>query len=119
MNEEKKLKREKKKDKKNKKSADIKNKAVKKLNMFVKSFPTLTELQHEIIPVERQVLETVKKSENYESSDENEANTPTDQSEVQMLDSLTGIPFPEDELLFAVPVVAPYNALTNYKYNYL
>ena len=37
-------------------------------------------------------------------------------SEVDMLDSLTGIPHAEDELLFAMPVVAPYNTMTNYKF---
>uniref|UniRef100_A0A1B6MPX6 NFACT RNA-binding domain-containing protein n=1 Tax=Graphocephala atropunctata TaxID=36148 RepID=A0A1B6MPX6_9HEMI len=37
-------------------------------------------------------------------------------ADVDMLDSLTGLPLPEDELLFAVPVVAPYNTLVNYKY---
>ena len=37
-------------------------------------------------------------------------------AEVDMLDSLTGIPTSEDELLFAVPVVAPYNTMTNYKF---
>lgn len=116
MNEEKKLKRVKKKDKKNKKTADIKNKAaMKKQNMIVKSFPTLKELQDELTPIEGPVLDSAKKPENQESSDDNEANVPTEQSEVQMLDSLTGIPYPEDELLFAVPVVAPYSALTNYK----
>ncbi|XP_020279965.1 nuclear export mediator factor NEMF homolog [Pseudomyrmex gracilis] len=36
--------------------------------------------------------------------------------EVDMLDQLTGKPFSEDELLFAVPVVAPYNTLQNYKF---
>ncbi|KAK2574955.1 hypothetical protein KPH14_008718 [Odynerus spinipes] len=36
--------------------------------------------------------------------------------EVDMLDQLTGKPVPEDELLFAVPVVAPYNTLLNYKF---
>lgn len=35
--------------------------------------------------------------------------------EVDMLDSLTGSPVDEDELLFAVPVVAPYQTLHNYK----
>lgn len=35
--------------------------------------------------------------------------------EVDMLESLTGIPVDEDELLFAVPVVAPYQTLHNYK----
>ena len=33
-----------------------------------------------------------------------------------MLDSLTGIPLPEDILLFCIPVCAPYSALTNYRY---
>lgn len=37
-------------------------------------------------------------------------------ADVDMLDSLTGIPVPEDELLFAIPVVAPYNTLHNYKF---
>lgn len=36
--------------------------------------------------------------------------------EIDMLDSLTGCPVEEDELLFAIPVVAPYQTLTNYKY---
>lgn len=33
-----------------------------------------------------------------------------------LLTSLTGQPNPEDVLLFAVPVCAPYTALSNYKY---
>lgn len=32
-----------------------------------------------------------------------------------MIDALTGIPQVDDELLFAVPVIAPYNTLLNYK----
>lgn len=35
--------------------------------------------------------------------------------DVDMLDQLTGKPLPEDELLFSVPVVAPYSTLQNYK----
>lgn len=35
--------------------------------------------------------------------------------ELDMLDSLTGLPVDEDELLFAIPVVAPYQTLHNYK----
>ena len=35
--------------------------------------------------------------------------------DVQILNSLTGCPVTEDELLYAIPVCAPYNALTNYK----
>uniref|UniRef100_A0A8V5FKZ2 Ribosome quality control complex subunit NEMF n=1 Tax=Melopsittacus undulatus TaxID=13146 RepID=A0A8V5FKZ2_MELUD len=33
-----------------------------------------------------------------------------------LLDSLTGQPHPEDILLFAVPICAPYTAMTSYKY---
>lgn len=40
---------------------------------------------------------------------------PTVAADVNMLESLTGIPIPEDELLFAIPVVAPYSTLLNYK----
>jgi hypothetical protein len=36
-------------------------------------------------------------------------------ADVDMLESLTGMPVPEDELLFAIPVVAPYSTLLNYK----
>lgn len=36
--------------------------------------------------------------------------------EVDMLDQLTGKPVAEDELLFAVPVIAPYNTVLNYKW---
>lgn len=38
-----------------------------------------------------------------------------DPAENEMLNTLTGCPMEEDELLFALPVVAPYNALHNYK----
>lgn len=36
-------------------------------------------------------------------------------ADVDMLDSLTGCPVEEDEILFAVPVIAPYQALQNFK----
>ncbi|KAM7360796.1 nuclear export mediator factor NEMF homolog Clbn [Cochliomyia hominivorax] len=35
---------------------------------------------------------------------------------VEMIDSLTGQPFEDDELLFVIPVVAPYQSLQNYKF---
>uniref|UniRef100_A0A182P3X4 NFACT RNA-binding domain-containing protein n=1 Tax=Anopheles epiroticus TaxID=199890 RepID=A0A182P3X4_9DIPT len=37
-------------------------------------------------------------------------------ADLDMLDTLTGQPVDEDELLFAIPVVAPYQSLHNYKY---
>ncbi|KAK3700284.1 hypothetical protein RRG08_033561 [Elysia crispata] len=44
---------------------------------------------------------------------EDEANVASDEG---LLNSLTGIPLPEDEILFAIPVCAPYSTLLNYKY---
>lgn len=41
--------------------------------------------------------------------------TQGDSNDTDMLNSLTGCPAEEDELLFALPVVAPYNALHSYK----
>lgn len=35
--------------------------------------------------------------------------------DVMMLDSLTGCPVVEDELLYAIPVCAPYSTMLNYK----
>ncbi|KAL5284694.1 NEMF family protein [Megaselia abdita] len=37
-------------------------------------------------------------------------------ADVDMLDSLTGVPHDEDELLFAIPIIAPYQALQNYQF---
>ncbi|CAI9730241.1 Hypothetical predicted protein [Octopus vulgaris] len=37
-------------------------------------------------------------------------------TDAQVLDSLTGCPVAEDELLYSICVVAPYNTLLNYKY---
>lgn len=50
-----------------------------------------------------------------DGDEEDETTEPVVSAEVDMLDSLTGNPLPEDEILFAVPVVAPYNALQHYK----
>ncbi|KAJ6638742.1 Ribosome quality control complex subunit NEMF like [Pseudolycoriella hygida] len=37
-------------------------------------------------------------------------------ADVDMLDSLTGCPVEDDEILFAVPVIAPYQALQHFKF---
>ncbi|CAG5004313.1 unnamed protein product [Parnassius apollo] len=51
-----------------------------------------------------------------EEEPEVELEQPGADTDVELLNQLTGCPYPEDELLFAVPVVAPYSALVNYKY---
>ncbi|KAL0269425.1 UNVERIFIED_CONTAM: hypothetical protein PYX00_007165 [Menopon gallinae] len=48
--------------------------------------------------------------------DDGEQIEPAVNVDLEVLNSLTGIPHGEDELLFAVPVVAPYSSLHNYKY---
>lgn len=50
-------------------------------------------------------------------AEEEEEEAPVgDGNDLEMLNSLTGLPHELDELLFALPVVAPYNALQQYKY---
>uniref|UniRef100_A0A3P8YJI1 Ribosome quality control complex subunit NEMF n=1 Tax=Esox lucius TaxID=8010 RepID=A0A3P8YJI1_ESOLU len=50
-----------------------------------------------------------------EGEDQDQDNPGAEEAE-NLLNSLTGQPHPEDVLLFAVPVCAPYTALTNYKH---
>ncbi|XP_034933675.1 nuclear export mediator factor NEMF [Chelonus insularis] len=58
--------------------------------------------------------DTQRQSNNVENIDDDADPGPA--PEVDMLNQLTGKPVEEDELLFAVPVVAPYNAVLNYKF---
>ncbi|XP_060068947.1 ribosome quality control complex subunit NEMF-like [Ylistrum balloti] len=60
--------------------------------------------------------EMVGTSQEDKTDDKGEDETTHTADDLQMLDSLTGIPVTEDELLYAIPVCAPYNCLTNYKY---
>ncbi|KRT84636.1 hypothetical protein AMK59_2767 [Oryctes borbonicus] len=63
----------------------------------------------------RAPVRTTKKEEVQDDTgaDDDEPNI---QAEIDMIDALTGVPVSEDELLFAVPVIAPYNTLINYKF---
>lgn len=54
-------------------------------------------------------------SQNIQIAENIEEEDPGPGPEVNMLDQLTGKPVSEDELLFAVPVIAPYNTVLNYK----
>ncbi|XP_058689452.1 ribosome quality control complex subunit NEMF [Poecile atricapillus] len=51
-----------------------------------------------------------------EEKEEQDQEQPGLEDSEALMDSLTGQPHPEDILLFAVPVCAPYTAMTNYKY---
>ena len=59
---------------------------------------------------EQQEIAALLAEENVEVLD------PEDRDRLTQLDSLTGEPRPDDVLLFAVPVCAPYSALQGYKY---
>jgi hypothetical protein len=48
--------------------------------------------------------------------DKEEQDTDQQGNEENLFDSLTGQPHPEDVLLFAIPICAPYTTMTNYKY---
>jgi hypothetical protein len=48
--------------------------------------------------------------------DDDDETAPSSTQDADILDSLTGIPTPEDILLFCIPVCAPYSALSNYRY---
>ncbi|NXA14929.1 NEMF factor, partial [Sapayoa aenigma] len=54
--------------------------------------------------------------EEQEDKEEQDQDQPGVEEGEALLDSLTGQPHPEDILLFAVPICAPYTAMTNYKY---
>ncbi|KAL0969617.1 hypothetical protein UPYG_G00229890 [Umbra pygmaea] len=51
-----------------------------------------------------------------EDKEEDDQDNPGAEEAENLLNSLTGQPHPEDVLLFAVPVCAPYMALSNYKH---
>ncbi|XP_028994369.1 ribosome quality control complex subunit NEMF-like [Betta splendens] len=55
-------------------------------------------------------------AEQEDKEDDAEQDNPGAEEAENLLTSLTGQPHPEDVLLFAVPVCAPYTALSNYKH---
>lgn len=70
----------------------------------------------QLLSIDESVQKPVVAEHEEEDDEEKETNEFTAAADIDMLDSLTGQPLPEDELLFAVPVVAPYNAIISYKY---
>ncbi|XP_043277950.1 nuclear export mediator factor NEMF homolog [Venturia canescens] len=58
-------------------------------------------------------LAALQYAKNMENADDDDVGPAP---EIDMLDQLTGKPLAEDELLFAVPVIAPYNTVLNYKF---
>ncbi|XP_029316522.1 ribosome quality control complex subunit NEMF isoform X2 [Cottoperca gobio] len=65
---------------------------------------------------ERQPGEEGGPAEQEDKEDEVDQDNPGAEEVENLLTSLSGQPHPEDVLLFAVPVCAPYTALSNYKH---
>ncbi|XP_029349469.1 ribosome quality control complex subunit NEMF [Echeneis naucrates] len=65
---------------------------------------------------DRQPGEEAGPAEPEDKEDDVEQDNPGTEEAENLLTSLTGQPHPEDVLLFAVPVCAPYTALSNYKH---
>ncbi|XP_061394100.1 ribosome quality control complex subunit NEMF homolog [Musca vetustissima] len=61
----------------------------------------------------QQNFEPKPTQENNDDDDGDDKNTGAD---VDMIDSLTGQPYEDDELLFVIPMIAPYQSIQNYKY---
>ncbi|XP_047396160.1 ribosome quality control complex subunit NEMF isoform X2 [Sciurus carolinensis] len=71
-----------------------------------KDTPSLEVLTHEL-----QDLAVDDPHDDKEEQDLDQQGT-----EENLFDSLTGQPHPEDVILFAIPICAPYTTMTNYKY---
>jgi len=75
---------------------------------------TTTHVESESVKAKGDKVGPSSKGNNPDSDEEKEEEAV--QVDTNILNSLTGLPLTEDELLFAIPVCAPYNAILNYKY---
>lgn len=64
--------------------------------------------------IDQQINDETNERQEEENEDEE---VPVGQSDdVKVIESLTGMPLTDDNLLFAIPVCAPYSSMHNYKY---
>lgn len=92
----------------------------------VKEEPLKKPQPHQKAAVKPKAENSVWKTEDAEAAEDpagdpdvketEELDNPAAEEAENVLDSLTGLPHPDDVLMFAVPVCAPYMALSNYKY---
>ncbi|GAB1599852.1 Hypothetical predicted protein [Argonauta hians] len=84
-------------------------------NIIRQTFPEVSEITVDT----KTVTASLPRDKQDEESDEDkmdEEDLTQQNTDAQLLDSLTGCPVVEDELLYSLCVVAPYNSLQNYKY---
>lgn len=60
-------------------------------------------------------MQNSKEGNNETDAVDDDGDQPTG-TDIDILNSLTGLPQTEDELLYVIPVVAPYSTLMPYKY---
>ncbi|CAG2165658.1 unnamed protein product [Oppiella nova] len=59
----------------------------------------------------------IENNDELEEDEEEEAEATVGQSDdVKIIDTLTGVPLSEDNLMYAIPVCGPYSAINGYKY---
>lgn len=93
------------------KSTDQKNQK----NMKPKEEKEITDIDLESQDTQSKQSENEKKTLDEDEGDEEDDSVQL-ADDINIINSLTAIPMAEDEILYAVPVCAPYTTMTNYRY---
>lgn len=99
------------------KKGKIKDEPVKKQPQKSRGGQRVSDsVRKEIPPVDVVAQEVQDLAVDEPPDDKEEQDLDQQGNEENLFDSLTGQPHPEDVLLFAIPICAPYTTMTNYKY---
>ncbi|XP_029454231.1 nuclear export mediator factor NEMF isoform X2 [Rhinatrema bivittatum] len=102
------------------KKGRLKDEAAKKQPPKPRSGPRASESAKNeagsLVAVLSRDVQEIALEDQQEEKDEQDHDQQAAEDEQNLLDSLTGQPYVDDELLFSVPVCAPYTVMTNYKY---
>lgn len=98
------------------KEEPVRKPAAQKQHEKTRNVETAVKKAEEVEGEKRQPGEEGGAAEQEDKEDEVDQDNPGAEEAENLLTSLTGQPHPEDLLLFAVPVCAPYTALSNYKH---
>lgn len=99
------------------KKGKIKDEPVKKQPQKSRGGQRVSDsVRKEIPPVDVVAHEVQDLAVDEPPDDKEEQDLDQQGNEENLFDSLTGQPHPEDVLLFAIPICAPYTTMTNYKY---
>ncbi|XP_060685267.1 ribosome quality control complex subunit NEMF-like [Hemiscyllium ocellatum] len=99
--------------KKTTKTQQVKQQSSNKTSSVESKEQNLDHVTHHMAEV---TIEESAVEDHQEDQDEPEQDLQAAEEGEKLLNSLTGQPYPDDVLLFAVPFCAPYTAMNNYKY---